>query len=70
MAANPRRSTNSTGPATSGAVKIAAPEPSRVALNKLHRALVRSFVFDNIDVLLGQHPGDRLAAVQLRSAYR
>ncbi len=43
---------------------ILAREPSREALNELHEAHVRSFTFDNIDVLLRQHPGVGLAAVQ------
>lgn len=38
--------------------------PSRAFLDVLHAAHVRSFTFDNIDVLLEQHPGVRLAAVQ------
>ncbi len=38
--------------------------PSRAALDALHEAHVRSFTFDNIDVLLDQHPGVRLDAVQ------
>ena len=50
-----------------GRVGIAAPVPSREALNELHEAHVRSFMFD---VLLGQYPGVGLAAVQLRSAHR
>jgi N-hydroxyarylamine O-acetyltransferase len=47
-----------------GRLGIAAREPSREALNELHEAHVRSFTFDNIDVLIGQHPGVGLAAVQ------
>jgi arylamine N-acetyltransferase len=47
-----------------GRLGIAAREPSREALNELHEAHVRSFTFDNIDVLLAQHPGVGLAAVQ------
>jgi arylamine N-acetyltransferase len=39
-------------------------EPSRVALDELHEAHVRAFTFDNIDVVLGQHPGVSLEAVQ------
>ena len=39
-------------------------EPSRAALAELHEAHVRAFTFDNIDVLLGQHPGVSLGAVQ------
>ncbi len=38
--------------------------PSRAALDALHEAHVRTFTFDNIDVLLDQHPGVDLAAVQ------
>jgi N-hydroxyarylamine O-acetyltransferase len=40
-----------------GRLGIAAREPGREALNELHEAQVRSFTFDDIDVLLGQHPG-------------
>ena len=40
--------------------------PSRAALDALHEAHVRAFTFDNIDVLLGQHPGVALPAVQLK----
>jgi N-hydroxyarylamine O-acetyltransferase len=43
----------------------AAP-PSRAALDVLHEAHVRSFTFDNIDVLLDRHPGVRLDAVQAK----
>jgi N-hydroxyarylamine O-acetyltransferase len=39
-------------------------DPSREALDELHEAHVRTFTFDNIDVLLGQHPGVGLDAVQ------
>jgi N-hydroxyarylamine O-acetyltransferase len=42
---------------------VAAP-PSRAALDALHEAHVRAFTFDNIDVLLDQHPGVGLDAVQ------
>ncbi|MFC7404277.1 arylamine N-acetyltransferase family protein [Georgenia alba] len=38
--------------------------PSRSALDELHERHVRTFSFDNIDVLLGQHPGVDLEAVQ------
>ena len=38
--------------------------PSRAALDRLHEAHVRAFTFDNIDVLLGRHPGVSLDAVQ------
>jgi N-hydroxyarylamine O-acetyltransferase len=46
--------------------RLGAPvrEPSRVALAELHEAHVRAFTFDNIDVLLDQHPGVGLDAVQ------
>src|SRR6476469_4790016 len=43
---------------------VPAKEPSRSALAELHEAHVRTFTFDNIDVLLGQHPGVSLDAVQ------
>lgn len=42
---------------------VPAREPSREALEELHEAHVRTFTFDNIDVLLDQHPGVDLAAV-------
>lgn len=45
-------------------VKVTAREPSRAALDELHEAHVRAFTFDNIDVLLGGHPGVGLDAVQ------
>jgi N-hydroxyarylamine O-acetyltransferase len=38
--------------------------PSRAALDALHEAHVRTFTFDNIDVLLDQHPGVGLGRVQ------
>jgi N-hydroxyarylamine O-acetyltransferase len=46
--------------------RVGAPAaaPSRPALDTLHEAHVRAFTFDNIDVILDQHPGVRLAAVQ------
>lgn len=43
---------------------VPAREAGRPALDELHEAHVRAFTFDNIDVLLGQHPGVSLAAVQ------
>ncbi|MQA95535.1 MAG: arylamine N-acetyltransferase [Streptosporangiales bacterium] len=43
---------------------LPAREPSRAALDELHEAHVRAFTFDNIDVLLGSHPGVGLDAVQ------
>lgn len=42
---------------------VPARPPSRQALDELHEAHVRTFTFDNIDVLLDQHPGVDLAAV-------
>ena len=39
---------------------------SRVALDALHEAHVRTFTFDNIDVLLEQHPGVELPDVQAK----
>jgi N-hydroxyarylamine O-acetyltransferase len=45
-------------------VGVAAGELSREALDELHEAHVRTFTFDNIDVLLGTHPGVTLEAVQ------
>jgi hypothetical protein len=47
---------------------VPAREPSPVALAELHEAHVRTFTFDNIDVLLGQHPGVSLEAVQRSSS--
>lgn len=47
-----------------GRLGTPAREPSRAALAELHEAHVRAFTFDNIDVLLGQHPGVSLDAVQ------
>ena len=45
-------------------VGVAAEAPSREALSRLQTAHVRAFTFDNIDVLLGTHPGISLAAIQ------
>jgi N-hydroxyarylamine O-acetyltransferase len=45
-------------------VGVAAQPPSRGALDALHEAHLRAFTFDNIDVLLDQHPGVSLPAVQ------
>ncbi|MGH3457843.1 arylamine N-acetyltransferase family protein [Aeromicrobium sp.] len=41
-------------------------EPDRESLDELHEAHVRAFTFDNIDVLLRQHQGVELAAVQAK----
>lgn len=38
--------------------------PTRESLDELHTAHVRTFTFDNVDVLLDQHPGVTLDAVQ------
>jgi arylamine N-acetyltransferase len=45
-------------------VGLEAKPPSRAALDELHEAHVRTFTFDNIDVLLRRHPGVALPAVQ------
>lgn len=45
---------------------VPAREPSRSALSELHEAHVRTFTFDDIDVLLGQHPGVALDDVQTK----
>ena len=47
-----------------GRLGVAARRPGREALDELHEAHVRAFTFDNIDVLLGRHPGVSLDAVQ------
>lgn len=52
----PGRSIGATWADYLGRLWIAAREASREALNELHEAHVRSFTFDNIHVLLGQHP--------------
>jgi len=45
-------------------IGVAAAPPSAAALDELHEAHLRAFTFDNIDVLLDQHPGVLLPAVQ------
>lgn len=45
-------------------VGLTTQPPSLVALGELHEAHVRTFTFDNIDVILDQHPGVSLEAVQ------
>jgi N-hydroxyarylamine O-acetyltransferase len=47
-------------------VGVAAGEPSRALLDELHEAHVRTFTFDNLDVLLDQHPGVDFEAVQAK----
>ena len=49
-----------------GRLGVPARPPSREALDELHEAHVRTFTFDNIDVLLGAHPGVGLDAVQAK----
>src|SRR3954454_17123716 len=45
-------------------IGVAGDPPSRSALDQLLEAHVRTFTFDNIDVLLDQHPGVGLDVVQ------
>lgn len=47
-----------------GRVGVRAAPPSEGALAELLGAHVRTFSFDNLDILLGQHPGVELAAVE------
>jgi N-hydroxyarylamine O-acetyltransferase len=47
-------------------VGVPGAPPSRAALDALHEAHVRAFTFDNIDVLLDQHPGVALDAVHAK----
>ena len=47
-----------------GRIGVAAQPPSRAALDQLLEAHVRTFTFDNIDVLLEQHRGVGLDVVQ------
>ena len=44
-------------------VGVSEQPPSVVALGELHEAHVRTFTFDNVDVLLDQHPGVSLEAI-------
>ncbi|HWU22530.1 MAG TPA: arylamine N-acetyltransferase [Nocardioides sp.] len=44
-------------------VGVEPKEPGVIALGELHEAHVRTFTFDNIDVLLDQHPGVSLPAI-------
>ena len=46
------------------AVCVARRAPDLEALSELHEAHVRTFPFENLDVLLGNHPGVSLEAVQ------
>lgn len=61
--------------ATSGGVDVTAylsrvgarvETPDLAGLQRLHEAHVRTFTFDNIDVLLEQHPGVELTDVQAK----
>jgi len=45
-------------------VGVPARQPDAAALAELHEAHVRAFTFDNVDVLLGPHPGVSLDVVQ------
>lgn len=49
-----------------GRLGVPAGPPSRPLLDALHEAHVRAFTFDNIDVVLEQHPGVDLEAVQAK----
>ncbi len=46
-----------------GRLGVAEQPPTREALDELHEAHVRAFTFDNIDVLLDQHPGVGIEAL-------
>ena len=49
---------------------VAAREPGPEALAELHEAHVRTYTFDNIDVLLGRHPGVSLDELQQKFVVR
>lgn len=49
---------------------VPASEPSGAALAQLHEAHVRAFTFDNVDVLLGRHPGVSLDDIQQKFIVR
>lgn len=51
-------------PAYLARVGVSARQPSRAALDELLVAHARTFTFDNVDVLLRQHPGVSLSEVQ------
>ena len=51
-------------------IGLSAQPPSRSALDRLLEAHVRTFTFDNIDVLLEQHPGVGLDSVQSKFVRR
>lgn len=52
--------------------RLGAPRaaPDRAALDALHTAHVRTFTFDNIDVLLDQHPGVGMEALNAKFVER
>lgn len=47
-------------------IGVPARAPGRAALDELHERHLRTFTFDNVDVLLGQHPGVGLDEVQAK----
>ncbi|WP_125777309.1 arylamine N-acetyltransferase family protein [Antribacter gilvus] len=49
---------------------LPARAPSRAALDEVHEQHVRTFTFDNVDVLLEQHPGVALDAAQEKFVVR
>ncbi len=49
---------------------VPARAPGRKPLAELHEAHVRGFTFDNIDVLLGQHPGVSIDDIQQKFVAR
>jgi arylamine N-acetyltransferase len=49
-----------------GRIGLSVQPPSRLALDRPLEAHVRTFTFDNVDVLLEQHPGVGLDAVQTK----
>lgn len=51
-------------------IDVPAQPPTRSALDRLLEAHVRTFTFDNIDVLLDQHPGVGLDVVQSKFVRR
>lgn len=48
----------------------AVPEPTLAALRSLHAAHIRAIPFENLDVLLQQHPGVDLAAIAAKLVHR
>jgi N-hydroxyarylamine O-acetyltransferase len=51
-------------------IKHPRPQPSAESLKSLHRAHVLAIPFENIDVILGTHPGIALAAIHRLPADR